>query len=66
MYDMRVLKEKAKRTLKATGRWDAMEFAWQSNLSYRTIAMAESTFAGTLVEETAPLTSEVGNVSIGA
>jgi radical SAM superfamily enzyme YgiQ (UPF0313 family) len=45
VYDMRVLKAKAKRTLELTGRWDTTEFAWQSNLSYREIAMAESTFA---------------------
>jgi radical SAM superfamily enzyme YgiQ (UPF0313 family) len=45
IYDMRVLKDKAKNTLKLTGRWDTTEFAWQSNLSYREIAMAESTFA---------------------
>lgn len=45
IYDMRVLKAKAKRTLALTGRWDTTEFAWQSNLSYREIALAESTFA---------------------
>ncbi len=45
MYDMRVLKDKAKMTHKLTGRWDTTEFAWQSNLSYREIAMAASTFA---------------------
>jgi radical SAM superfamily enzyme YgiQ (UPF0313 family) len=66
MYDMQVLKDKAKRTLKDTGRWDSMEFAWQSNLSYRTIAMAESTFAGTLVGGTAPMTPAVVGLSVGA
>jgi radical SAM superfamily enzyme YgiQ (UPF0313 family) len=45
VYDMRVLKAKAKRTLAVTGRWDTTEFAWQSNLSYREIATADSTFA---------------------
>ena len=45
IYDMQILKAKAKQTLQATGRWDATEFAWESNLSYREIAMAESTFA---------------------
>jgi radical SAM superfamily enzyme YgiQ (UPF0313 family) len=45
IYDMQVLKAKAKRTLALTGRWDTTEFAWQSNLSYREIALAESTFA---------------------
>ena len=65
MYDMRVLKDKAKRTLKETGRWDAMEFAWQSNLSYRTIAMAESTFAGTLVGKTVPLASVQEQIAPG-
>jgi hypothetical protein len=45
VYDMRVLKAKAKQTLAATGRWDATEFAWEANLSYREIAMAKSTFA---------------------
>ncbi len=45
IYDMSVLKAKAKQTLAQTGRWDTTEFAWQSNLSYREIALAESTFA---------------------
>jgi radical SAM superfamily enzyme YgiQ (UPF0313 family) len=45
IYDRRVLKEKARQTLKLTGRWDATEFAYQSNQNYRTIAIAESTFA---------------------
>lgn len=44
VYDMRILKAKAKRTLEITGRWDTMEFAWYSNLSYREIAVAGSTF----------------------
>jgi len=45
IYDRPVLKAKARQTLKFTGRWDATEFAYQSNQNYRTIAMAESTFA---------------------
>jgi len=45
IYDRRALKAKARQTLKLTGRWDATEFAYQSNQNYRTIAMAESTFA---------------------
>ena len=45
VYDLKVLKAKAKRTLAATGQWDAAEFAWTSNLSYREIGMSESTFA---------------------
>ena len=46
IFDLRVLKAKAKRTLKATGRSDTMAFAWQANIDYRNIAMADSTFAG--------------------
>lgn len=45
IYDLRVLKAKAKQTQAATGRWDATLFAWESNLSYREIAMADTTFA---------------------
>jgi radical SAM superfamily enzyme YgiQ (UPF0313 family) len=45
IYDRPALKAKARQTLKLTGRWDATEFAYQSNQNYRTIAMAESTFA---------------------
>ena len=45
IYDMRVLKQKAKRTLALTARWDTTEFAWEANLSYREIAAADSTFA---------------------
>lgn len=45
VYDMRVLKAKARRTLELTGQWDSTEFAWQSNLSYREIATSETTFA---------------------
>jgi radical SAM superfamily enzyme YgiQ (UPF0313 family) len=45
IYDMRVLKDKAKQTLALTGRWDTTEFAWEANLSYREIAVADSTFA---------------------
>ena len=44
LYDPLVLKAKARQTLKVTGRWDATEFAYQSNKNYRDIAIAESTF----------------------
>ena len=37
VYDPDVLKAKAQKTLKATGSWEAMEFAYRANLSYRTI-----------------------------
>ena len=50
MYDLRVLKEKAGRTLKATGHADSTLFAWQANLSYRTIALAESTYSGSVLD----------------
>jgi radical SAM superfamily enzyme YgiQ (UPF0313 family) len=46
IFDLRVLKNKAKQTLKETGRWDTTEFAWHANVSYRNIAMADSTFGG--------------------
>lgn len=58
MYDIRVLKEKAGRTLKATGRADSTAFAWQANLSYRAIAMAESTFSGSVIEAALPSPAE--------
>lgn len=45
VYDLKVLKAKAKKTLAATGQWDAAEFAWTSNLSYREIGLSKSTFA---------------------
>ena len=45
IYDPAVLKTKARQTLKCTGRWDATEFAYQSNKNYRSIATAESTFS---------------------
>jgi len=44
IYDNRALKDKARQTLKLTGRWDATEFAFQSNKNYQCIAVAESTF----------------------
>jgi radical SAM superfamily enzyme YgiQ (UPF0313 family) len=44
IYDLKVLKAKAKRLLETTGRWDTVEFAWQANLSYRDIGMANTTF----------------------
>lgn len=44
IYDNTVLKTKARQTLKYTGRWDATEFAFQSNKNYQCIAQAESTF----------------------
>jgi len=43
LYGPLVLKAKARQTLKVTGRWDATEFAYQSNKNYRSIATAEST-----------------------
>jgi radical SAM superfamily enzyme YgiQ (UPF0313 family) len=45
IYDMPVLKDKARRTLRETGQWDAAEFAWQANLSYREIGLADTSFA---------------------
>jgi hypothetical protein len=45
IYDRSVLKDKARQTLKYTGRWDATEFAYQSNQNYRNIAIAKTTFA---------------------
>jgi radical SAM superfamily enzyme YgiQ (UPF0313 family) len=47
IYALPVLKDKAKQTLKATGRGDTLEFAWQSNLNYREIALSPTTFATT-------------------
>ncbi len=43
IYDPAVLKTKAKRTLKTTGNWEAMEFAYQANMNYRTIFMENRT-----------------------
>jgi radical SAM superfamily enzyme YgiQ (UPF0313 family) len=40
VYEQRTLKQKAKRTLAATGNWEATEFAYQTNMNYRNIAMA--------------------------
>lgn len=40
IWDIPVLKAKAKRTLEATGSWETTEFAWKANLSYRDIAVA--------------------------
>jgi hypothetical protein len=45
VYDMSVLKQKASQTLKATGRWDSTEFAWEANLSYREIGLSATSFA---------------------
>ena len=45
IYDKPALKARARQTLKCTGRWDATEFAYQSNQNYRSIAMAETTFS---------------------
>ncbi|MBX3426039.1 MAG: B12-binding domain-containing radical SAM protein [Pirellulales bacterium] len=59
VYDLKVLKAKAKHTLAATGQWDAAEFAWTSNLSYREIGLSKSTFA--LVENGAP--DDVGKLT---
>jgi len=44
IYDLSVLKTKAKRVLQQTGRWDTTEFVWQSNINYRNIALADSSF----------------------
>ena len=43
IYDLAVIKAKAKRTLKTTGSWEAMEFAYRANLNYRTIVMENRT-----------------------
>ncbi|MFV1966653.1 MAG: radical SAM protein [Pirellulaceae bacterium] len=59
IFDLPVIKAKAKQTFKETGRADTTEFAWQSNINYRNIAMADSTFAGDRV------LSCVDNVSTG-
>jgi radical SAM superfamily enzyme YgiQ (UPF0313 family) len=45
IYDLPTLKEKAKRTLAATGSWEAMEFAYRSNMSYRRIAEGHGYFS---------------------
>ena len=42
IYDPAVLKAKAKQTLKATGSWEAMEFAYRANLNYSAIATENS------------------------
>ncbi len=39
VYEPAVLKAKARRTLQATGCWEAMEFAYRANMNYRTIFM---------------------------
>lgn len=44
IYDPPALKAKARKTLAYTGRWDATEFAYQSNKNYQSIAEAETTF----------------------
>jgi radical SAM superfamily enzyme YgiQ (UPF0313 family) len=41
IYDWDTLKRKAQRTLATTGRWEAMEFAYRSNMSYRNIAESQ-------------------------
>ncbi|MBP87088.1 MAG: B12-binding domain-containing radical SAM protein [Planctomycetaceae bacterium] len=41
IWDIQVLKAKAKRTLEVTGRWETTQFAWKANLSYRDIAFAD-------------------------
>jgi radical SAM superfamily enzyme YgiQ (UPF0313 family) len=45
VYDLPVLKRKAQRTLEATGSWEAMEFAYRSNMSYRRIAEGHGYFS---------------------
>lgn len=44
IYDLSTLKAKAQRTLAVTGSWEAMEFAYRSNMSYRNIAEAHGAF----------------------
>lgn len=46
IFALDVLKAKARRTRQETGRGDTMAFAWQTNVNYHNIAMADSTFAG--------------------
>jgi radical SAM superfamily enzyme YgiQ (UPF0313 family) len=48
VYAMPVLKQKAAQTLRTTGRWDATEFAWEANLSYREIGLSTTSFAAPL------------------
>ena len=40
IYDLPTLKAKAKRTLNATGSWEAMEFAYRANVDYRNVVKA--------------------------
>jgi len=40
VYDLKTLKDKAGRTLSATGSSEAMEFAYRSNINYRNIALS--------------------------
>jgi len=50
VYDPTVLKAKARQTLKATGSWAAMEFAYRANMNYRAIVMENR-----LLNDTGPL-----------
>ena len=48
IFDIPVLKAKAKRTLEATGLWETTQFAWKANLSYRDIAFSNCFSSGDL------------------
>jgi radical SAM superfamily enzyme YgiQ (UPF0313 family) len=43
VYCLPTIKRKAKRTLEATGNWEATEFAFHGNMSYRSIGLANGT-----------------------
>lgn len=43
VYSLETLKFKAERTLKATGSWEATEFAYRANMNYRNIGVANGT-----------------------
>lgn len=43
VYSLPTLKAKARRTLAATGSWEAMEFAYRANMNYRNIGLANGT-----------------------
>jgi radical SAM superfamily enzyme YgiQ (UPF0313 family) len=45
VYALDTLKDKARRTLEATGSWEATEFAYRSNMSYRRIAESQGYFS---------------------
>ena len=43
VYSLPTLKLKAQQTLKATGSWEATEFAYRANMNYRNIGVANGT-----------------------